>query len=160
MRKTLFLIALVLMVSGAALAQDAPKAEVFGGYNYIHFNGGVNCNGGAGSVTGYLDTWFGIVGDFSGCKFTGGSAFTYMFGPKFAFRGDKFTPYFQTLFGGTHVTGGSTFSMTIGGGVDIKVLPHLAIRPAHVDYYMTHFAGFKQSNFRYQAGFVVLLGGK
>ncbi len=159
MRKSLILIGLLLLVSGAALAQDAPKAEVAGNYTYVRFSGGANCNGGGGSVTGYLDTWLGVVGDFSGCHFSGGgSASTYMFGPKFVYRGGKMDPYFQFLFGGTHVTGGNAFSMTIGGGVDFKVAPHIALRPAQIEYYMTHFGGFRQNNFRYSAGVVLRFG--
>jgi hypothetical protein len=50
--------------------------------------------------------------------------------------------------------------VVLGGGVDIKVTSHLAIRPIEVDYYLTRFinnfttGNNNQNNFRYQAGLV------
>ncbi len=162
MRKLFVLMLLMLMCAGAALAQDAPKAEVAGNYTYIHFSGGGNCNGASGSVTGYLNSWFGVTGDFGACHFGGGgSAQTYMFGPKVAYRsGGRVDPYFHLLFGGTHVTGASAFSMTLGGGFDYKLQDHFAIRVAQVEYYMTHFGGVRQNNFRFSAGVVIRIGKK
>ena len=40
MRKFLIAIIAVLAVSFTAMAQDTPKAEVFGGYQYLRFNPG------------------------------------------------------------------------------------------------------------------------
>src|SRR5213596_2891209 len=56
----------------AAMAQDTPKAEVFGGYSYLRVNElsglgiGLNLNGWNGSVTGNVNDWFGVKADFSG----------------------------------------------------------------------------------------------
>ena len=52
MRKFLFCF-VVLMVSAVA-ANAAPKAEVFGGYQFTHFDGGPNMNGWNGALTGQL----------------------------------------------------------------------------------------------------------
>jgi len=49
MRKFLFCF-VVLMVSAVA-ANAAPKAEVFGGYQFTHFDGGPNMNGWNGALT-------------------------------------------------------------------------------------------------------------
>src|SRR5258708_32096001 len=57
MRKLFILVAVILATAGSAVAQDFPKAEIFGGYQYIRLNprgggSGANCQGPAGSVSG------------------------------------------------------------------------------------------------------------
>jgi opacity protein-like surface antigen len=162
MRKTLMVMGLMLMGSGAALAQDTPKAEVAGNYTYMRFAGGVNCNGGGGSVAGNFNKWFGMVGDFSACRFTGGgNAVTYMFGPKLSYRSSsRVTPYFQTLFGGMHLPAANAFAMAAGGGVDVKVSDRFAVRVVQAEYLLTHFGGVRQNNFRLSAGVVFRFGSK
>jgi hypothetical protein len=161
MRKTIVLVGLMLLVSGAAMAQDAPKAEFAGTYTFIR-TFGTNCNGGGASGAGYFKEYFGVEGDFSYCHASGGgSAETYLVGPKLAFRSSgKVDPFAHVLFGGMHVTGLSTFALAFGGGFDYKALPHVAIRVAQFDYIYTHFGGVRQNNFRYQGGIVIRWGGK
>jgi hypothetical protein len=175
MRKTLILIALVLLVSGAALAQDHPKAEVAAGYDYVRFMpgggaSGINCHGGGGSITVNANNWFGATAEFGGCKISasagGGSAITYLFGPKIAYRGSsRATPFVEALFGGVHVSqpgasGLNGFAMAVGGGLDVKAGSHVAIRIAQGDYLMTRVSGTRQNNFRFSAGIVFLIGNK
>jgi hypothetical protein len=53
--------------------------------------------------------------------------------------------------------------MTAGGGVDVGVSKHFAIRPAQAEYLLTKFAdgnNDRQNNFRFGAGIVLRLGGK
>jgi hypothetical protein len=51
-------------------------------------------------------------------------------------------------------------NVVVGGGLDIKVTRHLAVRPVEVNYFLTRFvnvytSGYNnQNNFRYQAGLV------
>jgi opacity protein-like surface antigen len=57
------------------------------------------------------------------------------------------------------------FAMLIGGGLDIKVAKHIALRPVEADYYFTRLPGFVTGNdtnknhFRYSAGVNFLFGG-
>jgi hypothetical protein len=47
--------------------------------------------------------------------------------------------------------------MIAGGGVDIGVTRHLAIRPAEADYFMTRLENGlndRQNNFRFSAGII------
>jgi opacity protein-like surface antigen len=108
-----------------------------------------------------------------------GNLFTYNVGPIVKFRLSHFEPFVETMFGGAHsnfygnlyktcsVSGCSVastspsnnaFDFLIGGGIDIPVREHIAIRPAQFEYLLTRFGnGFthgnnNQSNFRYQAG--------
>src|SRR6266849_11100827 len=98
MRKLSILGGLILFAAVPAVAQDNPKGEVAGNYTYIRLDSGgsgnnLNCHGGGGSVAGNLNSYFGVVGEFAGCKVTGlpaGSpgvtAFTYLFGPRLTYR--------------------------------------------------------------------------
>ena len=45
MRKVFVLAALLVFVSGVAMAQDQPKAEVFGGYSFLRVNPGGGISG-------------------------------------------------------------------------------------------------------------------
>ncbi|PYT48617.1 MAG: hypothetical protein DMG43_16800 [Acidobacteria bacterium] len=173
MRSLLILGVVILFIAAPAMAQEAPKAEVFGGYQYLRLNpGGSNCQGGGGSIAGNLNDWFGVVGDFGACKVTGlpsgvsAHAINYLFGPKVAYRSyGSLTPFAQVLFGGQHFggSGGGTansFAMTLGGGADYKFTEHVAIRLIQVEYMYTHFAGTRQNNARIEAGVVYRWGGR
>jgi opacity protein-like surface antigen len=107
----------MLLFAGIASAQDeAPKAEVFGGYSYLRVNvgfgaPGTNFNGGSGSFSYNPNAWLGIVGDFGGYhtgNFVGvpvsANVISYVFGPKVAFRRGSVTPFVQALFGGAHAS--------------------------------------------------------
>jgi hypothetical protein len=115
-----------------------------------------------------------------------GNLFTYLFGPQIKVRAHHLQPYGHLLFGGAHsnvygnafttlcqpiVNGCSlskapaadAFAMDFGGGVDIPVAKHFAIRPAQLDYLMTRFSNpftgsNNQNNFRYSAGIVFAFG--
>jgi hypothetical protein len=107
MRK--FLLAMLLILSAAALGQEAPKAEIFGGYSYANMqllSDRSGFNGWNASATVNINRWFGLTMDFGGAY--GGSAretfrlpptiggtetiqingklHTFLFGPQF--RGD------------------------------------------------------------------------
>jgi hypothetical protein len=59
-------------------AQDAPRAEIFGGYQFFHANSGIsfagfdsfNLNGWDGSLNGYFNRYLGITTDISGAHGT------------------------------------------------------------------------------------------
>src|SRR5260370_32748878 len=109
MRKVLILCGLVLFAAGSVIAQDQPRGEVAGNYTYIRINPGggassLDCHGGGGSFAGNLNSYFGVVGEFAGCKVTGLAsglsehAFTYVFGPRLTYRGHGgFEPFAAAL---------------------------------------------------------------
>jgi opacity protein-like surface antigen len=172
----------MLIFVGVASAQDFPKAEVFGGYSYAHLSQdgvGASANGGSASLSFNPTPWLGLVGDFGGyhadANLGDGNVYTYLFGPKIAFRRGPITPFVQTLFGGAHVTGGAntcsdvrvrpevcgesvsenSFAMALGGGLDWNATPHLGIRLAQVEYFMTDFGSVRQNGVRLSAGVVL-----
>ncbi len=185
MRSLLMVGMLLFVVAGSAVAQDQPRSEVGGNYTYIRINpggsaSGQNCHGGGGSVAGNLNQYLGVVGEFSGCKWTGlasglsAHTLTYLFGPRLTYRGHgRFEPFGEALFGGAHIGGSASgigsgsdnaFAMAIGGGADYKFTRSVAIRLIQADYLYTKFnfgPGYThQNNVRIQAGVVLRFGGR
>src|SRR5574337_1010052 len=93
----------LVLVSAFAVAQEAPRAEIFGGYQLTHASTGVsgvdgfNMNGWDAAATGYFHRYLGVTGDFSGTyaspSFQGVSVnthlYTYMFGPTVRMTNDS-----------------------------------------------------------------------
>lgn len=162
MRKFIGLALLLCMVSLAAFAQETgntPKAEIFGGYQYTRFDGGVNANGWDTSLTGNLNHWFGIAADFSGAyKSQNGVSFnnyTYTFGPVVSYRhNETFTPFAHFLAGGFRASAAFSglsgsdngFAMMFGGGVDVKATKRVAVRAIQFDWLSLHSNGFSDNN--------------
>lgn len=170
----------VLVVSLAlGFATMAQGADAYLGYVYTRQTYGgatLNLDGGVGQVAVYPVSWLGFAGEFSGSAAstingvgTAGTLYIYMGGPRLGYRHGPIQPYVQALFGGATldptlqtVLGASSpnsFAMAIGGGVDLKVAHHFAIRLGQLDYLMTdlnspHSARFVQNNFRYSTGLV------
>ena len=91
---------------------------------------------------------------------------TYLAGPQLRFPG-RISPFAHFLVGAAHesistgagsLTFGPTqngFATALGGGIDLKVLPLLSIRPIQIDYLLTHFNSSTQNQLRVSAGIVV-----
>jgi hypothetical protein len=168
----------MLLINGTMAAQEIPKAELFGGYSYA----GGNFHGWNASVTGNINSWLGVTADFSGHYggFSEGNIFTekqraysYLFGPRIAFRKRKrVSPFVYALFGvsqlrtretflgQTAVSSGSGFAAALGGGLDIRVNSRLAIRAFQIDYLRTNFFGEPGHRGRLTFGLVLRLGKK
>lgn len=183
-----------------------PKVEWFFGYSFWRAmptsasNRMGYLHGGSTSIAYNFNRYVGLVADFAGfdnSKLTllgptgsetvdsDGSAYTFMFGPRFSYRRhERFTPYFQALFGGAHASSvtisgcsgdpsctplGSetTFATMIGTGFDIKLSRHIALRLFEGDFLLTHFkdpfsaSGDQgwQKNARFSTGIVFRFGG-
>jgi Outer membrane protein beta-barrel domain len=163
------LIILFLVLSVFAIPSRAQSVDVSVGYSYFRLGGsnGLNANGVSGSVAYNLKSfdWLGIVGDFGGYHASPSgvsvNTYTYLFGPRLTLRNPtKINPFGQVLLGGSRITvgsgGGSSnqFAYSIGGGVDIGLLPHLALRP-QVDYVGLNTPGSHTNCTRVSASFVV-----
>lgn len=107
---------------------------------------------------------------------------SYLFGPRLSFRNhDRITPFAQVLFGGVHANlvtlAGCTvnctvlpvqdsFAMTAGGGLDLRVHHHFAIRLIQAEYLMTRFTSYTtgatgtQNDMRLSSGIVFRFGGR
>ena len=108
------------------------------------------------------------------------AALSYLFGPRVSFRHERITPFAQVLFGDMHanqvVLDGCTssctllpaqdsFAMTAGGGLDLRVDHHFAIRIIQAEYLMTRFESYTtgttatQNDMRLSSGIVLSMGG-
>jgi opacity protein-like surface antigen len=194
--KTFAVVAGSLLLFGvSAVAQEAPetpKVEFGLNYSYSRINpSGVlssyNTNGGFGYAQYNFSKSFGVVADL-GANYVGSAngvqlgntTFEYLFGPRFTWRHSRYSPYVQTLFGGERFSNGlipqsgtpilgasqNNFAAAFGGGLDVTLTPHVAVKPFQVDYMMTQFspgggyANAVANNIRYSAGIVFRLGSK
>lgn len=181
MRKIIGLLLGILALSIPAMAQDAPKVEIFGGYSYLRATSGdlgINLQGWNASVAVNANSWFGIEANFSGnygspisdsVLLSNTKVHTFLFGPRIVHRGERVQPHAHVLIGGAHArsdvagffdVGQSALAFALGGGADIKVNNRLAIRLAQLDWIRTRFAGETQDNWRFSTGIVIRLGGK
>ena len=171
-----------------AHAQNAARIDVGVDYNYVRSNapaGGCGCfslNGGGGWIGFNFSHSVGIVGEIasqhasniSGTG-TGLTLTSFLVGPRYTWaRAGRFAPFVQALIGGVHAGGelapgssglsgsANAFAMTAGGGMDIGLTRHFALRAFEADYYLTRFdngVNDHQNNLRIAAGVMVRFGG-
>lgn len=145
MRKLIVAACFVALVAASAMAADNgngyPKAEIFGGYQYSHLEGGFNANGFDFAATGNFNNYFGITADL-GSSFNTESGvsvhnYTYTFGPQLALRANKaYTPFVHVLLGGDHASAsfagvtatGNGFALLAGGGADFNFNKYMSFR--------------------------------
>jgi len=110
---------------------------------------------------------------------TNGTVFTALGGPRLSFRShERITPFAQALFGGIRASQESlctgcvhslptetSFALTAGAGLDLRVRQHLAIRLVQAEYLMTNFEDLttgkkaNQNDMRLSTGIVFRFGG-
>lgn len=71
MRKLIGVALFVGLFSLVVAAQETPRPEVFGGYQFTSLDPSTNANGWNGSASMYLNHWFGVTGDVSGAYDSG-----------------------------------------------------------------------------------------
>jgi opacity protein-like surface antigen len=171
----------VLSLSLVAFGQEgvqAPKAEIFGGYQYFHADSGIsglsgfNLNGWNASASGFFSRNLGVTADFSGSYGTPSvlgvgvktNFYTFLFGPTVRVpNSSRLTPFAHVLFGGGRISGSAfgvsasstDFTWAAGGGVDVNLSRNFAIRLGQADFLQTRVAGSSQNNFRYSTGIVL-----
>jgi hypothetical protein len=160
MRKFVLLAAVFGLVSFSTPAQEYPKVEFFGGYQFTHLDSSVNSNGWNFSTTGNLTTWFGGKADFSGTYKYGANLHTFMFGPVFTLhKSGDLAPFAHVLVGNDYISDGrstSGFSMAIGGGLDVKVNHQVALRLVQADWLPLYVgSNWVNKNTRVSAGLVL-----
>jgi len=176
--------ALCLVFCASAQAQEGGRVNVGIDYNYVRTNappGGCGCfnlQGGDGWLSLNFTRHVAIVGLVSGQRATDidGSGedltlTTFVAGPRYSLAlTRRFVPFAQVLLGGAHASGSlapgnvvidgssNAFAMLAGGGLDIGLNRHFAIRALEADYFMTRFkngVNDRQNNIRLSAGIVV-----
>jgi outer membrane protein OmpA-like peptidoglycan-associated protein len=180
-------------VNTPSAGDEYPAADVFIGYSFIRFNPNVggakekfNLHGATGAIAGNVNRWFSLVADFGAYRIRdlppgiSGSAYTFLFGPQFSHRGERWTPFAHALFGAarladiqaTTIPSGSaffnrsfnenSFATALGVGVDGNFNKHIGVRIFQAEYLITKFTDGKdnkQNNLRLSAGLVLHFGG-
>jgi opacity protein-like surface antigen len=137
------LLPLALLCPLSAAAADAPKAEVFGSYSYAK-SGEESLNGWNGALDVSVSRSFGVEASVSGHYGselgTDISQQSLFLGPRFAWRGDRLTPFVHALGGVVRSSAGiDVFDVSIsendtdlggafGGGLDLGVGRNWAVR--------------------------------
>lgn len=152
-----------------AVAQDqpAPRWEIFGGYSVMYPGADIhgtlppgavradshldwNLRGAGASATYEFTRHFGITVDASDHWGTSQNRLDHFdfsnisIGPKFTFRYAHFSPFLEALAGDQrfypeafhHI---DKLGFMAGGGVDVKLAKHFALRPIRADYVMSSY---------------------
>jgi hypothetical protein len=179
----MLLFAAIVAAPALRAQEEASKLELYGSYGYVRFNinsrvsgqppsQAFNGNGGGDELVYNANNWLGVLRDVSGYWATDATkqaaAIPYLFGPRANLRRGKVTPFAQVLLGGVVTSSGivqtgwqSHFAMTAGGGIDVKISKHFAIRPAQAEYFLTKIPdglNNRQNNFRFGAGIMLRFG--
>ena len=152
MQKLLTIIFLVttfhLSSMAQEMAQNHSKFAFFVGYQYAHLDyQGANypstfANGWNIAVTRNLNDWFGMEVDLSGAyrgPFSATSSYshsyTYMIGPVFSLKVNRFSPFMHVLLGGSKFERATDyqFCKAVGGGVDVDISRRVALRIIQAD---------------------------
>jgi outer membrane immunogenic protein len=175
----------------AALTQSAYSGyspDVGLDYNYVRTNlpaGGCGCfalNGGSAWMAFNFSRSLGIVGEIASQHvsniLSSGADLTltsFLAGPRYRRTvAGRFGPFVQVLLGGAHAGGSlapgssglpgsaNAFAMIAGGGLDLGLTRHIALRAFEADYYLTRFdngTNDHQNNLRIAAGVIIRFGG-
>jgi len=183
MKRAIWIIPAILLLSLTARAQETPAWELSGGYSYLEANlNGTrfHLNGGTGSATENLNNWFGGRVEFNG--YQGNEAITVSgqttvysvnaetitYGPVFSYRKfSRITPFGHVQVGAVH---GSTnylgisqsaykFAIAPGAGLDFALNRRTVIR-VDGEYLVTRFLGLTQENLNASVGIVVRFGNR
>ncbi len=179
--KCLVVSIIVLATAALAFAQDAPRAEVFGGYQYISLDtrGGIRTReffNGWDIDAGYR-VWkkLMVVADV-GCGYrqfsvldvnntpvsVSARVYPILFGPRFSTTSKKVTLFAEGLVGyayesastsGLGSAGQNRFAMGGGGGFDVKLNRRFTLRLAKADYILMR-SGYNFNNLRIASGLV------
>jgi hypothetical protein len=153
-----------------------PTETTGSGGGFTESKTGLNLNGWNAEVVFDPACWLGIVGDFGGAYGSpsvegfsiSSHVYSYVFGPRLNLRNSSpFTPFAEALVGGAHASfsnfdlgsfSQNAFEGNFGGGVDIGLGGHWAVRPK-ADYVLTHFGGRVQNNATVSVAIVYKFGG-
>jgi hypothetical protein len=149
MRKVIGVAILLCMVSMLGMAQETPKPEVYGGFQFSRTDGGWHGEGWNTAANMYVTRWFGATADFSGAYGSGSNLYTYTFGPVISTHERDFSPFAHALFGGARTsTAGfsdSGMAMLFGGGLDFGK-HKLVLRAVQFDWMVLRFNGISDKN--------------
>ena len=190
LKRLLCAVIAVVTTAATANAQEYPKSEISGTYsalitdihvlNVATFQG-YGLNGYGLGFQYNLAKYFGMIAEFTSNSTPGPIEITgkillpletrvnvLLFGPRFAYRTKRITAFSHYLIGTarrkvgyeTSRVSNTELAMGVGGGLDVNIIKHVAIRVAQFDYVPSHsdlplnsVSGWFH-NLRYQGGVV------
>ncbi len=157
MRKLIFSLGLLLLVATPVSAQSYPTGELFGGFSQFNLDTpslAIDFYGGQASISANFNPNVGITADF-GAQARGGLQFYQLLaGPRFTARNANVTAFGHTLIGIMHTNISTDLALGFGGGLDVNVKPHFAVRVFQLDYIPFRPTGGWIHNFRVGVGVV------
>ncbi|HLI35025.1 MAG TPA: hypothetical protein VKW70_08265 [Terriglobia bacterium] len=140
-QKFLIIVSVLLGISAAGLAQNAPRMEIFGGFSFakagfsstnspfflsaVPFGQNFDLRGWEASVSENVDSWFGVTQEFTGLygnpRLNGFNHNTHLYsflsGPRFSYRhNERITPFAHALFGYDEIS----MKIPAAGGIAAK----------------------------------------
>lgn len=178
-------IAVIGLVTLATPSRTQAQVSLFGGYSYLRASVPVGQFAGTPRISqnaNLADGWeisakygvfplVGLVADFGGNygRLDGATVRThlYLFGPQIQAPG-KIAPFVHVLAGVSNeqqdaiaspayysLGSDTSFATAVGGGIDVKAVPFVAVRLIQVDYVRTQWHGMTQNQPRLSAGIVL-----
>jgi hypothetical protein len=154
--KSLLLLTLVL---AASVAKSQDKVELFAGYSHYHLDSipAGELNGWEVSGQYKFTRWLGGIADFSGdygsvrdeanptqTFLASTHVHSFLFGPQVSLPA-RVSPFGHVLGGVTHASGlnqsDNPPTLAVGGGLDVRLKPELALRAIQADFIRTYFFG-------------------
>jgi hypothetical protein len=80
---------------------------------------------------------------------------SFLGGPQVGFRIYRFEPFVRGLFGVSHAPGATPFTIAAGGGINMELTDHIALRLLQMDYYRLYGGGAKNGADYLRIGFGV-----
>ncbi|MBZ5646990.1 MAG: outer membrane beta-barrel protein [Acidobacteriia bacterium] len=165
-----------------------PNARLHAINPIIDANQEGNPRGLGASVTYNFNRWFGLTADFSGTLWGSGETpaqlallddaqfYNVSFGPKLTYRREHFAPFVEGLVGWHRLTedqvplvgSSNAFGFMLGGGVDVPISRHFALRLLRADFVFSNhqfppaaLVGTTDvRGVRLQTGIVLMFGGE
>ncbi len=159
MKKLILLLGLVLLVATPAAAQKTELLDGFSSFNFDTPNFAVHFYGGQVSTSANFNEHVGITGDFGAQSRSGVQLYQFLAGPRSTARNPNVTAFDHTLIGIMHsnifVPSSTELALGFGGGLDVNVNKHFAVRAFQLDYIPFHPSGTWVHNFRAAVGVVI-----
>jgi hypothetical protein len=161
----------IVLFSLPLLAEEAPRMQAFGGYSVETMrspNSGISLyHGWNASVARRLFWKVSLAADFAGHygrenEVVDTRVHTFLFGPRVTLHDGRISPFVHVLFGvsrlradsGGPVFTANAFTLSAGGGVDVRVSRRWSVRLFQLDYLRRQFFGEAANGGRIAGGLV------
>jgi len=157
-----------MVLSHFAMAQEIPRAQLFGGYSYTRFDSPTLGFANPSNLSGFnispafnLAYGFGVKAELTGQYGSKLNVRDVTVGPQFLYPRGRALFFAHALFGDSRSfvrvgtgEGDTARAIVLGGGVDLDVSPRFAFRAVQVDYVRTTLFSTTQNNVRISTGLV------